>query len=119
MIDLLKNYIEKRIQLIKLELIGVIANIAASIVNSFLALVFLLFILLMLSFSLAFWLSEIYESHKIGFAMVGVIYAALFVIYLIFFKNKIEIKVKDSIVKSSLTSEGNNETNNPEILNEK
>ncbi len=105
MIDLLKDYIEKRVQLIKLELVGVFANIASSLVSSFLILVFLLFILLMLSISLAFWLAELLENIPLGFASVGGIYLLFFIFYLVFWKKRIDLKVKDTIVKHSLNSE--------------
>lgn len=105
MIDLLKDYIEKRLQLIKLELIGVFANIGSSLVSSFLILVFVLFILLMLSLSLAFWVSELLNNLALGFAIVGGFYIFIFVLYMFIWKEKINTRVKDTIVKHSLNSE--------------
>ena len=54
MVDLVKNYVENRIQLLKLNLIGAIANVAAGMVSSFLLLVMGILILLMFSIALAF-----------------------------------------------------------------
>lgn len=105
MIDLLKKYIETRIQILKLELITVLANVASTLVSSFIILVFSLFILLMLTFSLAFWLSETLNSNTFGFAIVGGIYCVFFIIYLLYSKKLLERKVKDGIVSSALDSE--------------
>ena len=105
MVDLLKKYVENRIQLVKLELIGVLANVAAGLISSFLLFIMGMLILLMFSLSLAFWLTGIFESEVIGFAIVGVIYALIFIIYLRFGKKTIDAKVKDAIVEAALADE--------------
>ncbi len=105
MIDLLKSYIENRFQLLKLELISVVANIAAGLVSSFLILVIGMFILLMFSISLGFWLAELVDSDALGFAIVGGFYTLIFIIYLAFSKEIISRKVKDEIVKSALEAD--------------
>lgn len=106
MIDLLKSYIENRFQLMKLELISVVANVAAGLVSSFFILVISMFVLLMFSISLAFWLAELLDSNALGFAIVGAIYTLVFIIYLLFSKEFIATKVKDKIVQSALSAEG-------------
>jgi len=105
MIDSLKNYIEKRFQLIKLELVGVFANMASGLVSSFIILIFLLFILMMLSFSLAYWFSEILDSFSLGFIAVAGIYLLIFLLYFFFGKSKIDKNIKDAIVQSALNQE--------------
>ena len=107
MIELLKSYIEKRIQLVKFELIEVLANVASGLVSSFLILAFAMFIALMLSLSLAFWFSELLESYTLGFALVGGLYLLIFIIYLLVFKDKISIQVKDKIVQNSFKDSSN------------
>lgn len=111
MIDLIKKYLETRIQLLKFELITVFANVASTLVSSFIILVFSLFILLMFSFSLAFWLSAFLDSNTLGFAIVGAVYLVVFIIYLFYSKEIMEEKVKDGIVSSALdtSDEINNE----------
>jgi len=106
MLDLIKKYVENRIQLVKLELVGVLANVAAGLISSFLLFVMGMLILLMFSLALAFWLAGIFESEVIGFAIVGGIYILLFVIYLRFSKKRIDAKVKDAIVTAALADEG-------------
>jgi len=105
MLDLLKKYLEARIDLVKMELITITANLAAVFVSSFIMLIFGLFILLMLSFSMAYWLSELFNNFAIGFAIVGGVYALFFIIYLMMGRKKIELKVKNEVVSSALGAE--------------
>ena len=105
MIDLFKKYVENRIELVKFNFIGAIANVAAGLVSSFLLLIIGVFILLMFSISLAFWLSTFFESEIIGFAIMGLLYLILFIVYTVFAKDKMELKVKDKIVESALSDE--------------
>lgn len=105
MIDLIKEYVENRIQLVKFNFIGAIANVAAGLVSSFLLLVMGLLILLMFSIALAFWLATFFESEVIGFALVGLVYVILFVVYAAFAKDGVELKIKDKIVESALADD--------------
>jgi len=103
MIELVKKYVENRVQLVKLNLIGAIANVAAGMVSSFLLLVMGILILLMFSISLAFWLSTFFESEVVGFALVGLLYLLVFIGYAAFAKTGVEAKIKDKIVESALS----------------
>jgi len=105
MLDLLKKYIENRIQLVKLELISILSNLAVGLISSFLLLVIGMFILMMLSFSLSFWLASLFESYALGFATVGGIYILVLIIYLVFIKKMVDTKVKDEIVKAAFAAE--------------
>ena len=105
MVDLIKSYVENRIQLIKLGLIGAVSNVAAGLVSSFLLLVMGVLILLMFSVSLAYWFAALFESEVLGFATVGGIYLAFFVIYLLVAKNKVETGIKDTIIEKALAED--------------
>ena len=105
MIDLFKKYVENRIELVKINFIAAIANVAAGLVSSFLLLIIGIFILLMFSISLAFWLSTFFESEIIGFAIMGLLYFILLIVYAVFAKKNIEFKIKDKIVESALADE--------------
>lgn len=102
MIDLVKKYVENRIQLVKFNFIGAIANVAAGLASSFLLLIMGILILLMFSISVAFWLSTFFESEIIGFALMGLIYLVILVAYTMFAKDGIELKIKDKIVEAAL-----------------
>ena len=105
MIDLVKKYVENRIQLVKFSFIGAIANVAATLVSSFLLLVMGMLILLMFSISLAFWLSTFFESEVIGFALVGLFYLIVLVVYAMLAKDHVELKIKDEIVQAALADD--------------
>ena len=105
MIDLVKKYVENRIELVKYNLIGAMANVAAGLVSSFLLLIMGILILLMFSISMAFWLSTFFESEIIGFALMGLVFVILLVIYMFSAKDKVELKIKDQIVKSAMSEE--------------
>jgi len=102
MIDLVKKYVENRIQLVKFNFIGAIANVAAGLVSSFLLLIMGILILLMFSIAIAFWFSTIFESEIIGFALVALIYLIMLIIYVMFAKDRVELKIKDEIVEAAL-----------------
>ena len=112
MIDLLKNYFEKRFQLIKLELIGVFANMASGLVSSLLLLILSLFILCMFSFAFAYWIGQILNNIALGFAAIGGFYTFIFIIYIFISKDKLELKIKDQIVKSALSADAKTEAIN-------
>lgn len=103
MVELVKKYVENRVQLLKLNLIGAIANVAAGMVSSFLLLVMGILILLMFSIALAFWFSTFFESEIIGFALVGLLYVVFFIFYMTMAKKGVEAKIKDKIVESALS----------------
>lgn len=100
MIDLLRKYIDNRIQLIKLELISALANVAAGLISSFLLLGMGLIFLIMFNFALAFYLGSLFENQALGFLVVGLIYVLFFILYYYFFRNTVDKKVKDKIVKT-------------------
>ena len=112
MIDLLKKYFEKRFELFKLDLITVFANMASGLVSTLLLLVLGLFILCMFSFSFAFWAGQALGSTALGFAIVGGSYTLLLLIYLFVSKDKLELKIKDQIVKSALSDKENTDNLN-------
>ena len=106
MFDTLKKYIENRMQLVKLELVGVLSNLAVKMISSLILLFISMFILIMLSISLSFWISSLLGSYVMGFASVGVIYLFMLIVYIVFFKKKIDTLVKDQIVSAvSVTEE--------------
>lgn len=90
-ITTLKDLIDVRIELIKRELKTRITSIVKRLVILVLMGLIGLFILLFLSFSLAFYLSEISHSPFMGFLYVAGIYLLLLVI-LYFIRNSLQKK---------------------------
>lgn len=105
MISSLKKYIENRIQLVKFDLISVLANLSANLISSFFILIILVIILTMFSFSIAYLIGQYYDNTAIGFAAVGGIYIVVFIVYMKFVKHKIDEKVKDKIVQAAFDAE--------------
>lgn len=105
MIESIKKYVDNRIQLIKFELFSTLANVSATLINSFFILVIALFILLMFSLALALWLAELLENYALGFVIVGGIYLVILLMYIMISKKTIDTMVKDSIIKAALAGE--------------
>jgi hypothetical protein len=105
MIDSLKKYIENRIQLVKFDLISILANLSANLISSFFILIILLITLTMFSFSIAYLFGQYFDNTALGFAAVGGIYLLVFIIYMSFVKDKIDKKVKDKIVQAAFDAE--------------
>jgi len=105
MFEFIKEYIDNRIQLVKLGLVSVLANLTAKLISSFLTLLIALIILFMFSISLAFYFGELYQNNALGFAIVGGIYLIIFIAYILFAKKPIDIKVKDKIVQAAFAAE--------------
>jgi len=105
MIDLLKSYIDNRVELFKLSMISVTANIAAKLMSSFLILLFFLMIMLMFSIALSIFIGELVNNIALGFLITGGVYLFVFLLYIIFMKNKTERLLKDKIVQVSLAAE--------------
>ena len=102
MIDLIKSYLDKRAQLLKLELIDVFANLVSGLATSLLLVVLGLFILFMFSFAFAFWVGQLLNNLALGFAVIGALYTLIFIIYVFVSKDNIELKIKDQIVKAAM-----------------
>jgi hypothetical protein len=105
MIDLFRKYVEKQLEFIKLESIIILADVTSSLASSILLMVLGLLILFMFNFALAFWLGTLLQSIALGFLSVGLVYTLIFIIYIFISKDKVELKIKDQIVKSAMSSE--------------
>lgn len=105
MVELIKKYVDNRIQLIKFELFSILANVSATLINSFFILIIALFVLLMFSLALAVWFADLFASYTLGFVLVGGIYVVILLAYLLVSKNAIDKKVKDAIIKAALSGE--------------
>jgi len=106
MIDLIKKYIENKIQLVKLELISVSANLAAKMVSSLVVVLLATIILFMFSIALAFGIGQYFNNNiALGFVIVGGGYLLFFIIYIIFAKDSVGRKVKDYVVKTAMEAQ--------------
>lgn len=83
-IQTIKGIVETKVEMVKLEIQDQISGILSRLVILVLMGVSLVLVLLFMSLSLAFYLSQYFESPHMGFLMVGVLYLLILVIlYLI------------------------------------
>lgn len=111
MIDIIRKYFEKHIELLKYESIAIFASVGSSLASSIILLVLGLLILFMFNFALALSIGKLFENIALGFIAVGLFYTLIFFIYLYFSKDKLEVKIKDQIVKAALSAEKKNSKN--------
>ena len=102
MIDLLKTYIENKIQLLKLELISVSANLAAKLVSMMVAALLFMLLLLLFSIAASFGIGQYLDNIALGFTIVGGIYLLFFIFYYLVFKERVGGIVKDFVVKVAI-----------------
>jgi len=102
MIDLIKTYIDNKIQLVKLELISVSANLAAKLISFFVIALLIMVVVILFNFAAAYGIGQYYNNIALGFAIVGGIYLLIFIIYYLFARDKIGAKVKDHVVKIAM-----------------
>lgn len=98
MIKLLKDYANKRIELLKLDATEKVVLLAGGIVFLLLVIVFLSLFLLLFSLGLSHWLGHWVNSVALGYFLVAVIYlisAALCIV----FKDDIRKHIADLLLK--------------------
>lgn len=97
-IDQLKEYAETRIKLAKYEAIDRSSSIAASIIVDIIIVISLVLTFLFLSFTLAFYLSQLLHSYWAGFGCTALLYL-LIAIILILAKDKLEKPLINLFIK--------------------
>lgn len=102
MVDLLKKYIENKIQLTKFELISVSANLAAKLISLFVVALLVMVVVLLFNIAAAYFIGQYYDNTALGFAIIGGIYLLFFIIYYVFVKDKMSAKVKDHVVRTAM-----------------
>lgn len=92
------DYVHLQTKSLKLELYERITNVIASGISASFILLFGLFAFLFINVGLAFWLSEEFQSNKLGFMAIGGFYIVVLGLYLLF-RNKIaKNKVKNAVL---------------------
>ncbi len=99
MVELVKEYAEKRLDLLKMDATerGVVA--AGTLTNIVLMTVFGVFFLIILNFGIAFLIGQYLNNIAYGFLIVAGFYLILLVLVLVFGK-----KIKDTIANKILKS---------------
>lgn len=98
----LKKYVNKRYELLNLELSAKLAHFGAWLFSgSILALAFV-FALLFGSVGAAFYLSVLFKSYTSGFILVSAFYFALFLLLALIRRNTIHKPLRDRLVNELL-----------------
>jgi len=82
----LKQYIEQRILLVRLQMTEKVSRFAAAIITTFLVAVIGLFLLIFISIAAGLWLATITGSLAGGFGIVALFYFVVFLFVIIFMK---------------------------------
>jgi len=95
----IKDYIEVKIDLIRLHTAENLSRIFSSTPNTAVIGYLLFFVLLFLSFAAGYWFGSLLDSNELGFLLVAVFYLIILVIFLIFRKRIIEKPIIKAIMK--------------------
>jgi predicted RND superfamily exporter protein len=107
--QLIADYIEARIDLLKLEVFEKIAKVTAALFSSMVVALLGFFLLFFLSMSAGFYLGKLFDSIAIGFLIVTAFYLLLFAIVITRKKDFMEKYIIDRIIGELTRKEGENE----------
>jgi hypothetical protein len=83
---LLKDYLETRITLLKLQSVRTLSRTGGMLVWAVIAIFFLFLILMFAGLVLGFWFTEITGSYLKGFALATLVYIVVFILITLFRK---------------------------------
>lgn len=92
------DYVQLQSKSIKLEIYERITNIISSGISAAFIILFALVCFLFVNLGIAFWLSELLKSNKLGFFTLGGFYLVVLGIYLLFRKQLAKNRVKDAVL---------------------
>ena len=107
--QLITEYFDARLKLIKLETFEKIAKVTAVLFSSLVVALLGFFLLFFLSMSLGFYLGKVFDSLTLGFLAVTGLYLLLFVVVLLMKKDLMEKFLIERIIGELTKNEGDNE----------
>jgi len=107
--QLITEYFDARLKLIKLETFEKIAKVTAVLFSSLVVALLGFFLLFFLSMSLGFFLGKVFDSYALGFLSVTGLYLILFVLVLIMKKDLLEEFLIERIIGELTKKEGDDE----------
>jgi hypothetical protein len=107
--QLITEYFDARLKLIKLETFEKIAKVTAVLFSSLVVALLGFFLLFFLSMSAGFYLGKIFESMALGFLAVTGLYLILFILVLIMKKDLLENFLIERIIGELTRKEGDDE----------
>ncbi len=97
--DNVKEYINTRIELMKLKVSAKLAVILSNAMSRIILILFLFMFIMFISITAGFWLSKLTGGYASGFLILSGIYLLLFILFFIFRKHIIIEPMKDKIIK--------------------
>jgi hypothetical protein len=107
--QLITEYFDARLKLIKLETFEKIAKVTAVLFSSLVVALLAFFLLFFLSMSLGFYLGKIFDSLALGFLSVTGLYLILFVLVLLMKKDLLEEFLIERIIGELTKKEDDDE----------
>ncbi|MEO0310951.1 MAG: hypothetical protein RIQ89_608 [Bacteroidota bacterium] len=96
---LVSRYVSNRAKLIKYELIEKSAVLGGNLISQIIIIFLAFFAFLFLFLALGYWLGTLLGANYLGFGAIALFYLILIVIYQIWLKEKLEVKIENNIVK--------------------
>jgi Putative Actinobacterial Holin-X, holin superfamily III len=103
------DYLEVRLDLIKLHTAENISKILSKVVNIAIIGFLMVFIFLFLSFAAGYFFAEHFQSNKLGFLCVAGIYLILLIVFLLTKKQIVERPIIKSTIKLFFPKKSNDE----------
>jgi uncharacterized membrane protein YqjE len=108
-----KEYLETRLDLIKLQAAGKLSKALGLFFSLILAFLLFFFVIVFLGMVLGFWIGEMTNSFTIGFSCSAALFVFLLGILLIFRKSLIQVPLSNMLIKE-LVSEMDGDDNDEE-----
>lgn len=96
------DYLETRLDLLKLQAINKSSDVTSSIVSRIAVLLFISFAMFLINIGLALWIGDLLGKHYLGFIVVAVFYALIALILHLFRHSLIKEPVSSMIIKKML-----------------
>ena len=94
-----KDYIENRIELVRLEAVDHTSNLFANITSYLIMGLILLLFLISFGFFMGSWLGELFDSRWVGFAIVTGFYLFVFIILLFKFDGWLSKPLQNFLIR--------------------
>lgn len=107
--QLITEYFDARLKLVKLEAFEKIAKVTAVLFSSLVVALLAFFLLFFLSMSAGFYLGKIFDSLALGFLTVTGLYLILFVMVMLMKKDLLENILIERIIGELTRKEGEDE----------
>ena len=102
LVESARDYLETRVDLLKLKAVDKSADITSSVVSGLVILVITIFGILILNIGISFWLGHLLGEVWYGFFALGGFYVLVAAVLIIFRSKWLKVPLNDSIIKKML-----------------